>query len=83
MLISKGRLDPGADAASFIEKIVEARSLRILPISPQIAVLAQADEFAHGDPADRIIAATARAHGAALVSAEAQLRRLRSIKVLW
>jgi PIN domain nuclease of toxin-antitoxin system len=83
MLISKGRLDPGADAASFIEKIVEARSLRILPISPQIAVLAQADEYAHGDPADRIIAATARAHGTVLVSADAQLRRLRSIKVLW
>jgi PIN domain nuclease of toxin-antitoxin system len=83
MLISKGRLDPGADAASFIEKVVEARALRLLPISPQIAVLAQADEFAHGDPADRIIAATARAHGAALVSADAQLRQLRSIKVVW
>lgn len=83
MLISKGRLDPGADAASFIEKIVEARSLRILPVSPQIAVLSQADEFAHGDRADRIIAATTRAHGAVLVSADSQLRRLRSIKVVW
>lgn len=83
MLISRGRLDPRADAAGFIEKVVEARALRILPISPQIAVLAQADEFAHGDPADRIIAATARAHGAALVSADAQLRRLRTLKVVW
>ncbi|MGA7984883.1 MAG: type II toxin-antitoxin system VapC family toxin [Burkholderiales bacterium] len=83
MLISKGRLDPAADAARFIEKVVEARSLRILPITPQIAVLAQSDDFIHGDPADRIIAATARANAAALVSADAQLRRARGIKLIW
>ncbi|MGH8738375.1 MAG: type II toxin-antitoxin system VapC family toxin [Burkholderiales bacterium] len=83
MLISKGRLDPAADAARFIEKILEARALRILPITPQIAVMAQSDDFSHGDPADRIIAATARAHGAALVSADAQLRRSRGVEIIW
>ena len=83
MLISKGRLDPAADAVRFIEKLLEARAVRVLPITPQIAVMAQSDDFSHGDPADRIIAASARAHGAALVSADAQLRRLRGVKVIW
>ena len=83
MLIAKGRLDPGIDAAQFIEDVVAARSIRILPITPRIAVLAQSDEFEHGDPADRLIAATALAHRAPLVTADAGLRRIRSIETIW
>ncbi len=83
MLIAKGRIDPGIDAAQFIQDIVDARSLRILGITPRIAVLAQSDAFAHGDPADRIIAATALAHRAPLVTADAALRRAKSIQTLW
>ena len=83
MLMAHGRLKVNADAKSFLEGVLEARAIRVLPITPAIAVLAQSDEFEHGDPADRIIAATALAHRAPLVSADARLRRLRSIKVLW
>ena len=83
MLIAKARLRPGADAATFIERLLEARAVRVLPITPKIAVLSQADDFAHGDPADRIIAATAIVHGAQLVSADAQLRRVPGLRVLW
>ena len=83
MLIAKGRLDPGIDAVQFIEDVVAARSIRILPITPRIAVLAQSDEFEHGDPADRLIAATALAHRAPLVTADAGLRRVRSIETIW
>jgi PIN domain nuclease of toxin-antitoxin system len=83
MLIAKDRVRPGADAALFIAKILEARAIRVLAITPKIAVLAQSDDFGHGDPADRIIAATAIAHGAQLVSADAQLRRMPGLRVLW
>ena len=83
MLIAKGRIDPKGDAVAFIEGMLQSRSVRVLPITPQVAALAQSAEFAHGDPADRIIAATALAHRAPLVSADARLRKLRSIKVLW
>lgn len=83
MLIAKNRVNPGADAAKFIEKLLESRAIRILPITPRIAVLAQSDDFAHGDPADRIIAATAIVHGAQLVSADARLKRVPGLRVLW
>jgi PIN domain nuclease of toxin-antitoxin system len=83
MLIAKGRLDPGIDAVQFIEDVVAARSIRILAITPRIAVLAQSDQFEHGDPADRLIAATALAHRAPLVTADAGLRRIRSIETIW
>ena len=83
MLIAKGRIDPSADPVRFIEKIIEARGIRILPVTARIAVLAQADSFAHGDPADRIIAATAVVNRAPLVTADKALRRIHGMETIW
>ena len=83
MLIARGRIDPDADAVQFIEDVVQARSLSVLPITPRIAVLAQSELFAHADPADRIIAATAMNIGATLVSADSRLRKLKRVEVVW
>ena len=83
MLIAKGRIDPGMDASQFLEDIIKVRGIRTLPITPQIAVLSQSDDFPHRDPADRIIAATAVAHRARLVTSDAVLRRSRGLEVIW
>lgn len=83
MLIAKGRIDPATDAVQFIDDIVQARAIRVLPITAKIAVLAQSEELQHGDPADRLIAATAIVHGAQLVSADARLKRMPGLRVLW
>lgn len=83
MLIARRRIDPASDAAQFIDDIVRARDLEVLPITAKIAVLAQSEIFEHRDPADRIIAATAIAHGAALVSADARLKRVPGLRVVW
>ena len=83
MLVAKGRLDPGKDAKSFLDDLILGRMLTILPITPAIAVRAQSDEFPHRDPADRIIAATALERDVPLVTADAELRKLRGLKVVW
>ena len=67
----------------FIEDVIQARSLSVLPITPRIAVLAQSELFIHGDPADRIIAATAVILEARLVTADERLRRAAQVRVLW
>lgn len=83
MLIAKGRIDAGPDAKAFIDDVMQSRAVRVLPISTEIAVLAQSDAIRHGDPADRIIAATALAHRAPLVTADAQLRKVKSLAAIW
>ena len=40
MLIAKGRIDAGRDAVLFMEATIQSRSVRVLPITPEIASLA-------------------------------------------
>ena len=58
--------------------------LRIEPVSAEIAEIAGSfDEKFPGDPADRIISATAVALGLKLVTADARLRRASQLQALW
>jgi len=83
MLIARKRLDPAMDARQFLDDMIAARDVQVLPITTQIAVLSQSDIFSHGDPADRLIAATARFYRASLVTSDAKLRKLREITTIW
>ena len=83
MLIARRRLDPAMDARQFLEDVIAARHVRVLPITAEIAVLSQSDMFSHGDPADRLIAATARLHRAPLVTSDATLRKLKEVTSIW
>ena len=55
----------------------------ILPIEPSIAALAGSIEWAHGDPADRILVATALHHGIPLLTADKQIRNSGLVEVVW
>jgi len=83
MLIARKRLDPVMDARQFLDDMIAARHVRVLPITAQIAVLSQSDMFSHGDPADRLIAATARLHLAALITSDTNLRKLKEVTTIW
>lgn len=83
MLVARDRLDPGMDARQFLDDLIAVRRLQVLPITPEIAVLSQSDAFSHGDPADRLIAATALLHRAPLVTSDVKLRKLKEISTVW
>lgn len=83
MLISRKRLDPVMDARQFIDDMIAARHVRVLPITAEIAVVSQSDAFSHGDPADRLIAATALLNRAPLVTSDAKLRKIKEIETIW
>ncbi len=82
MLIDRGRLDVGTSTSEFLEVALEARSVRVLPITPHIAQRA-ATLTTPSDPADRLIASTALEHGAILVTSDRKLQKLRGLRSLW
>ena len=83
MLATKGRIQLPVAVSQFLDDLVLALGLRVLPISPRIAEAAQADDILHGDPADRLIVATTRVHGAMLMTQDARLQALDNLHLVW
>lgn len=74
LLIAKGRLKASRSPTEQRAMILDAGIVE-LPVTGDIAVRAAGLASLHPDPADRFIAATAIVHGAALMTADAELLR--------
>ena len=74
MLEAKGRLSFSLDGEQWVRRALSAPGISLAPLTPEIALASSRlpDAF-HGDPADRIIAATARQIGAGLVTRDRQI----------
>jgi len=84
LLIDKGRIQVAGTPERFLTRLTERPSLAVLEITPQIAALTvQLPQAFPGDPADRIIAATARAHGLPLVTKDVDLQDSRLLRTIW
>lgn len=69
MLVSKGRLTLDRDVGDWVETSLKLPGVQLVPLSPQIAIAStRLPGVIHKDPADRIIAATARRLGAILLT---------------
>jgi PIN domain nuclease of toxin-antitoxin system len=74
LLVSKGRLQLGADVMEWIREALAKPGVQLAPLEPEIAVASTRLPFEmHADPADRILVATARHLGATLVTADGAL----------
>ena len=74
MLVEKGRLNLGQDTLRWIAKALAATGVSLTPISPAIAIKAgQLPRAIHGDPADRLIIATAQAFESRLLTTDRKI----------
>ena len=74
MLVSKGRLALDRDVGDWVKAAFALPGIRLEPLSPDVAIAStRLPGTIHADPADRIIAATARQVGAVLVTEDQQL----------
>jgi PIN domain nuclease of toxin-antitoxin system len=85
LLHERGRLVLPADVSAgfYLKQLLAALRLQVLPITTEIALLSRSSLFQHGDPADRLIGATALQLGAPLITADTQLRALPELDTLW
>jgi PIN domain nuclease of toxin-antitoxin system len=83
MLDSKGRIALPNPALSWLQDVLSPEGIELIPITPEIAVCSGSLAM-HGDPADRLIAATAISHGCFLATVDDTLLdmpNLRTIKL--
>ncbi len=74
MLESNGRLQLQMDCLEWVAEATRRAGLRVVPLSPEIAVAStRLPGVLQGDPSDRIIAATARHENAILVTRDRAL----------
>ncbi len=81
MLMARGRVAvPGAPQVWFAQALA---TVTVLPISSGVALHSADAGWAHHDPADRLIVATALEHGLTLVSKDAAIAKWGGVRVLW
>jgi len=84
MLVRKGRLELTVDVRDWVSRSEALPFLTFVPLDAAIAVEAtRLPDFPHSDPADRIIAATARSLGARLVTRDARLTAWPHLETIW
>ncbi len=82
MLASRGRLTLDRDPLVWMRQALAQPRSVLLPLSPEVAA-ASVSLTAHGDPADRLILATALVHRARLVTKDQQMRKSADVETVW
>ena len=83
MLASKERLQLDSPLTHWLPMAAAPEIVTVLPLDTGVILALEAVPAGfHGDPADRIIVATARAHGLPLATRDGNIRRSRTVK-LW
>lgn len=84
MLVAKRRLELDRDALTWVKQALALPRVELVPLSPEIAVAATGlkGRF-HGDPADRIIIATALDAKCGVVTKDRRIRRYGGVSSTW
>jgi PIN domain nuclease of toxin-antitoxin system len=84
-MAARGRLEADRPIATWIGDALNVHEIRA--VAPTVSASLRAGSLDpgifHGDPADRLIYATAVEHDARLISADERLRRLDPPRVIW
>lgn len=82
--VRRGRLQFSVPMEEWLSDLRSLPELRLEPVSAEVAARAGGlTEPMHGDPADRLIAATAMLLDAPLVTSDARLRTNPALKTIW
>jgi PIN domain nuclease of toxin-antitoxin system len=84
MLYAQGRLRTAGTVQSALTELLTSTGVSVRELTPEVAALAVhfPDDFP-ADPADRLIAATARAEGIPLITADTRIQKSALVRTIW
>lgn len=82
ILCRKGRLRVHPDIAAWVRNTISDLGLTEAPLTIEVALALESLHFSHGDPADQLLAATAKLFDLTLVTADEHLKRVPGLRVL-
>ena len=80
---AKGRISLDRGALDWLHQAIALPRVELLPLTPAIAVKATELGRFHGDPADRLIVATALLESAPLVTKDRRIRKYQAVVTIW
>jgi PIN domain nuclease of toxin-antitoxin system len=83
MLVARGRIELDRDPVAWMDDALRSAGIDLLPLTPAVAVASAQLGMPHGDPADRLIVATALTHGAVLVTKDERIRQAGIVHSVW
>ncbi|HZS94477.1 MAG TPA: type II toxin-antitoxin system VapC family toxin [Chloroflexota bacterium] len=87
VLVERGRISVDNDLSRWCRDLIASDAARVATLTPSAAISAARLQQFHGDPADRLIYATAREVGMPLVSKDRKIREYArqhgDVKVIW
>jgi len=84
MLAARKRISIDRAPAEWMEVALALPGTELLPISPRIAAAsAELGDGFPGDPADRLIVATAKVMGGILITKDERLLKLQAVESVW
>ncbi|MEM6274397.1 MAG: type II toxin-antitoxin system VapC family toxin [Myxococcota bacterium] len=83
MLVERGRIEIDRPPLEWIEQAFAQPKAELVPLTPAIAVTSTQLGAFHGDPADRIIVATAVVHGSKLISRDEEIAACPLVETVW
>ncbi len=83
MLVSKRRLELDRDVLLWIRQGLALPRVILLPLTPEICIASTLLVDTPADPADRMIAASAKEHRASVVTKDSRLRSIPGVETVW
>jgi PIN domain nuclease of toxin-antitoxin system len=82
MLVHKKRLQLHEEVGAWVAKTLNMLQLNEAPLTIEVALAIPAVSLGHGDPADQILAASAKVFGLTLVTADERLIKSKQIATM-
>lgn len=83
MLVDRGRLVLRTDPTHWVRQCELSPKIRFVPVDNEIARISVQLATDLGDPADRLVIATALALGGAVVTKDAKIRAAQVVRTVW